>query len=390
MALRRYARSDALLLTAAIWFLAKFLRYAFPPLFGTFRGEFGVSNAVLGAAFSALMVAYAATQFPSGALADRLGSVTVIVGGALLAAAGSLAVAVPGPFPALVAAMLLVGVGTGAHKTVAVRLLSRAYPRRKGRAIGVIDTVAVFGGVSAPAAVTLALPDWRGLFLAGGIGAVALAVLFYRQVPRRLPDDRSAEAAAGGVDIRQYADLFSDRRLVAFVAFVVAFAFAYNGAVAFLPLYLTDAVGLQAATANLLYSGLFVVGLVQLLTGDLADRVGTVPVMAGAVVVGTAGLAGLVVTGGGLLPAGVAIVAFGVGGHGYRPARSTYLMDALPADAAGGGLGVVRTVLMASAAVAPAVVGVVADALGFRAAFALLAASMAVSLGLLGVVWLLE
>ena len=33
--LRRLGRFDALLLTSLIWFLAKFVRYAFPPLFVT-------------------------------------------------------------------------------------------------------------------------------------------------------------------------------------------------------------------------------------------------------------------------------------------------------------------------------------------------------------------
>jgi hypothetical protein len=43
---------------------------------------------------------------------------------------------------------------------------------------------------------------------------------------------------------------------------------------------------------------------------------------------------------------------------------------------AGGGLGLVRTLLMGVGAVAPAVVGFVADTLSFRAGFALLAVSM--------------
>lgn len=388
MELRRHAQYDALLLTAGIWFFAKFVRYAFPPLFGTFRGEFGVSNTVLGTAFSALMVAYALMQFPSGALADRLGSVKVITAGALVAALASFAVAVPGPFWALVAGMLLVGLGTGAHKTVAVRLLSVAYSARKGRAIGALDTIAGFGGVAAPAAVTLALPDWRGLFLAGGIAATVLAVLFVRRVPRRLPDDRSTGEDAGSVDVRSYVHLFADRQLVLFVCFIVVVAFSYNGAVAFLPLYLTDAAGLAPSTANLVYSALFVVSLVQLATGELSDTVGTVPVMAGTLAVGTLGLGALLVAGAGPLWLGVAVVAFGVGGHGYRPARSTFLMDALPTDSAGGGLGVVRTLLMVSAALAPAVTGLVADLAGFRAAFGLLAGGMAASLGLLAAVWL--
>ncbi|ERH11925.1 MAG: major Facilitator superfamily, partial [halophilic archaeon J07HB67] len=90
--LRSLAGFDALVLVSLIWFLAKFLRYAFPPLFPTFQTEFAVSNGQLGAAFTAMMTVYAAMQFPSGALADRLGVVRVVVCGAGVAAVGALGV----------------------------------------------------------------------------------------------------------------------------------------------------------------------------------------------------------------------------------------------------------------------------------------------------------
>jgi len=50
--------------------------------------------------------------------------------------------------------------GTGAYKTVGVRLLSRTYPAQTGRVLGVFDTFGTFGGVAAPAAVVVvaALP----------------------------------------------------------------------------------------------------------------------------------------------------------------------------------------------------------------------------------------
>jgi len=387
MGLRRY---DALALTALLWFLAKFLRYAFPPLFPTFAGEFAVSNALLGTAFSAMMGVYALTQFPSGALADRFGAVRVVVGGAVVAAAGAVAVAVPAPFPLLVAAMGLVGLGTGAHKTVAVGLLSRIYPARTGRALGALDTLGAFGGVAAPAAVVAvvdggavarALPaaGWRPLFLvAGGVG-LALAAATWARVPRRLDGDAAPERGETA-PLRSYLGLFRARRLAAFVALTLLFSFAYNGTVAFLPLFLAEAVGLTATTANLLYSGLFLVSLVQLVTGDLGDRVGQLPVIAGTLTLGAGALVGLVGLAGAAPPvavAGGAVVALGVGAHGFRPVRGAYLLGELPESAAGGALGVVRTLLMGAGAVAPAVVGVVADATDFAVAFALLAAAMA-------------
>ncbi|QZP36471.1 MFS transporter [Halobaculum magnesiiphilum] len=422
--LRALADYDVLALTALIWFLAKFLRYAFPPLFPAFRDALGVSSAVLGVAFTAMLTVYAAMQFPSGALADRVGARRVIVAGAVVTGLGALVLAVPVPdalaLGVLGGGMLLVGLGTGVHKTVAVRLLSRLYPGRTGRALGVLDTLGAFGGVAAPAAVVavtgatvagVALPwlDWHALFLAGAVAAGGLALLFARSAPdpgaadlggaatdgsddadTAAGDDTSDHAETDGVDdtggaLRRYAALFREPAFAFFVLATVCFSFAYNGAVAFLPLYLTDAAGLPETTASLLYSGLFVVSLVQLGTGDLSDRVGQLPVIAATLALATGGLLALLSVSGVVAVAG-AVVAFGLGSHGFRPVRGAYLAAVLPESAAGGGLGVVRTLLMSAGALAPAVVGGVADATGFGAAFGVLAVALVASLALTGVV----
>ncbi|MFC4988678.1 MFS transporter [Saliphagus infecundisoli] len=385
--LRGLGRFDALVLTALIWFLAKFLRYAFPPLFEPLQASYSVSNTAVGAAFTAFMVVYALLQFPSGLLADRLGSVTVIVGGALLAAAGAFGVALEPPFLALVAAMVVIGAGTGAHKTVAIRLLSRAYPARTGRALGVLDTIGTFGGVAAPAAVVavasvpLLSPGWRTLFLAAGVTGVALAAAFLRRVPERLPDAGAAGGSDGGVALRQYLAVFAAPRFAAFVVATLAFSFAYNGAVAFVPLYLSQEAGLSSAAASGLYSLLFALSLVQLATGEVGDRVGTLPVIFAALGVATVGLVSLVALTptGNLLALGAAVVAFGIGSHGFRPVRGSFLISSFPDSIAGGSLGVVRTLLMAAGAISPVTVGYLSETVGFRPAFWLLAGSVAVA-----------
>jgi MFS family permease len=373
-------RFDALVVTAAIWFLAKLLRYAFPPLFEPLRATYGVSNAAVGSAFTGFMLVYAAMQFPSGVLADRVGSVRVIVTGVLVAALGAIALVVESSFPALVGAMLVIGAGTGAHKTVAVRLLSRVYPARTGRAIGALDTFGTFGGVVAPIAVVAfaATTGWRGFFLAAGLAAVALAWLFVRWVPRRVPEDRSTDEGSSSVGTREYLAPFRDRRFALFVAVTVAFSFAYNGVVAFLPLYLVE-LGLSGALASLLYSALFAASLVQLLTGELSDHVGRLPVLAASVALGLVGVV-LLASSSAPLALGFGVVVFGLGYHGFRPVRAAYLVAIIPESVFGGSLGSVRTIHMAAGALAPAAVGLLADLSGFRVAFGTLAGSVGLSL----------
>lgn len=437
MNVRRFADYDVLILVSLVWFLGKFVRYAFPPLFESLQGAYGVSNAVIGGAFTGFMIVYALLQFPSGVAADRIGAVRVVVLGAAVAGFGALALVVDSPFPVLVAMMLVIGAGTGLHKTVAVRLISQVYPSRTGRALGAHDTLGAFGGVAAPTVVVIFLSGptviapllkrlpgamWRGVFLLTGIAALALAVVFGFRFwgrlwmsgdPKNKKDRRSNNKVAGSsqkdnsdksnissryannssrqLKGRDYFVLFTDFRFSAFVIVTIGVSFAHNGLVAFLPLYLSRVSGIATATASLLYSLFFWVTFVQLVSGDLSDRFGRYPLMIATASVAAAAMWGLVF-GPELLPIalGALIAVIGVGAHGFQPVRSAYLMEVLPDHIAGGGLGVVRTLLMGAGALAPAFIGVVADLTNFRVAFGTLALAMTLAaLGATGL-WMTE
>ena len=407
----RFGQFEPLALTALVWFLGKFLRYAFPPLFGTLGETYGVSRTALGTAFTGFMLVYAAMQFPSGLFADRLGSVRVIAGGSLLTAVGALVLVVDSPFAVLAGAMLLIGAGTGTYKTVAVRLLSRTYPAQTGRVLGVFDTFGTFGGVAAPAAVVLVTglspvfgSPWRTLFLAGGLVSVGLAIAVAVRVPRYLESgaatrggerdsaDRHPDPDDGSESLWTYLTLFRQWQFTTFVAVTLLFSFAYNGAVAFLPLYLTSETVLSSSLANLLFSALFVASLVQLATGEASDRAGTLPVIVLTIGVATAGLVAVLLFSatGGPLVLGAAVVALGLGAHGFRPVRGAYLMTVIPDSVSGGSFGVVRTLLMGAGAIAPAVVGYLSEVVGFGMAFGVLAVALGAAAALSAFLWVLE
>jgi len=393
----RLADYDVLVLVSLIWFLAKFVRYAFPPLFGPLQATYGISNATVGSAFTGFMIVYALMQFPSGVVADWIGSVRIVTLGVTVAGVGALALVVDSPFPVLVAAMLVIGAGTGVHKTVAVRLIARTYPDRTGRALGIHDTLGTFGGVAAPTAVVVFLSappvlaraldvlpgaDWRAVFLSTALAALALAVTFGLRFRGRLPDDRRERSRPAGANpgIGAYLELLRDVRFGAFVCVSIGVAFANNGLLAFLPLYLSRVSGLSTTTASLLYSLFFWMAFVQLVAGDLSDRVGRFPVLVVTAALASAALLGIVfVPDAGLIALCMLIALFGLGAHGFNPVRGAYLMELLPDRLTGGGLGIFRSLLMGVTALAPSVVGLVVDASSFRVAFGLLAAVLAVA-----------
>lgn len=377
------ARLDIIILTGTIWFLAKFLRYAFPPLFPRIQLTYGVSNTILGAAFTMMMIVYAATQFPAGALADRVGAVPVIGAGGLIASAAALLIAGVDHFGVLLIGMVGVGLGTGVHKTVTIRLLSSVYPDRTGRALGVLDTAGTAGGVVAPATIVALGTAWRGLFTGAGLVGIILVALFLKRVWGR----RSTRSRHdGSIDWQAYLALTTRPRVAAFIGVTVFFSFTYNGVVAFLPLYLIDAAGLSSAVASTLFAGLFAVSMVQLVSGDISDRIGQLPVIGVALTLALLGLVSVMILRGPIALAG-AVVVFGIGSHGFRPVRGAYLVSILPDKIAGGGLGAARAVLMGAGAIAPAVIGVVSDTAGFGVAFGLLGLVLGGAVAITG--WLL-
>ena len=390
--LRRLRSADVLAATAAIWFLAKFLRYAFPPLFPVLSARYGVTTATLGLAYTGMMLVYALLQFPSGALADRVGAARVIAVGAAVAALAACTLGVATPLVALVAAMACIGAGTGVHKTVSVRLLSNVYTERTGRALGVLDTIGAFGGVAAPAVVAALLATrgltWHALFVGGGVVGLALAAVSYPRMHAKAPDPSATGARDGGGSLRRYAALFREPAFAAFVLVTIGYSFAYSGVVAFLPTFLGTA-GLDPVTASAIYSVLFVVSPVQAVTGDLADRVGTLRVVTGTLALGSVGLLAVTFAGLPTLGLAVAVGVFGLGCHGCRPVRGAYLMETVPDDVSGGGLGVVRTVLMVAGALAPGVVGVLSGVAGYTVAFGLLCVALcAAAVGAFGLLLL--
>jgi MFS family permease len=382
------ARFDALGLAAGLWFLTLFVRYVFPPLFPAFRDAHGLSPAALGLLFSLLMGSYAATQLPAGLLSDRRGRVLVIAGGALLAAVGALLVALWRSPTGLATGMVLIGVGSGVHKTVAIPLLATIYRRTPGRTLGLMDAAGQAGGLAAPAVAVVAGPRWPVIFVASAAIGVLLAVGVHRSVPQRLAQavpasgpesagDRTGPDGSGPTDsagLRAALAPLRDPRLAAFVGVTGLVAIGWNGLSAFLPLYLVDVRGASTGTAGLVYGGLFAIGLLQPLAGSAGDRLGHLVAGLGGAALAAVGIAAVVLLPAGLVPGGVLLA--GAGLHGFRPVRDAWLVDRLPSSAAGGSLGAVRTITMGAGAAAPGAVGALVAAAGYPAGLGALAGAL--------------
>jgi len=378
---RAYGEYESLVVVSLLWFLVQFLRFAFPPLFGPIQAEYGVSNAETGLLFTSLMVAYAVLQFPAGAVSDRIGRSRTITLGAVLFSAVGVAILFAVEFAVLLALAVLMGAATAGHKTVSINIISNRYADKTGLCLGVLDTVGQFGGVAAPvvAVALLSSVGWRWTFALAGVVGFALAGVSRLRIDDEPSVSNSSNAgpstAASSTDDAEataeewtYLDILADRRLLVFVVVTMTFTFAWNGVSAFLPLYLTAEKGLSTESASLLYGGFFAVSLSQLVTGRISDSVGQLWIGL-ATFVGMAGALFALLFAGGTAAVAVLTLAMGVAFHGFRPVRDSYLMTLIPDAVGGGSLGIVRTGMIVVGAASPALVGIVADAAGFRSAF---------------------
>jgi MFS transporter, YNFM family, putative membrane transport protein len=148
--MRRWRYQETVLALCTLAFFATMAgRLAISPVVGQITATFGVSNSSIGVALTGMWMAYFASQYPSGILADRFGErpvILVAVGGTAVAC---LFLAVAPAFPFFVVGTILLGAVAGLHYSVATTLLTRTYDEI-GAAIGIHNSGGPAAGLLAP------------------------------------------------------------------------------------------------------------------------------------------------------------------------------------------------------------------------------------------------
>jgi predicted MFS family arabinose efflux permease len=359
------------LLTVALgWLLALGTRMVLPALLPQIKAEFTLGNALAGGLLTILYIAYAATQFPAGILADRIGERRTLFASVLLTALGAVALTIAPSLTEFVAGTVLFALGSGLYGAPRVTILSRIYPDRDGTALGLTFAAGNVGSSLLPiiAGVLALVLGWRfGFgFVVLPLVAVALAVWWY--VPERPTRDRTEEPARRA-QLREA--ILTPQIGLAWVSMSLVLI-AYQGMTAFLPTYFVEVKGLGAAVASTLFGLFFAAGAVwQWTAGVTADQMGSRRTLVGIGVVATVTVLVLPVIGG-LLPLAILSLLLGIR-LGFGPLNNAYVASALPEDVRGTGLGLFRSLQLLVSSAGSLIVGVMADAGLFDAAFLLLA-----------------
>ena len=359
----------------------------------------------------AYTLSFAGLLLTGGAFAERLGARRVFEAGLVIFAAASAACALAPGLGFLVAARLVQGAGAALLVPSSLVLLQAAYPTREGRAraFGVWGAIAGIGAASGPIIGGLLVTEWswRGAFFLNLPFAVAAMALTGRAVPATGPRPRSVDLpgqimSVAGLGLLTWslveagqlgwtspfvlagfclaavawagfaraehrtADPMLPLSLLARPAFRAGSAvgllinLGFYGQLFLMTLYLQDVRGYSALAAGLaLLPEAALLTVASTVSGRIMARTGPrLPMLTG-LVLGGAGLLGLIVAGAGTSYSFLIIpmAAAGFGMALTMPAATAAVIEAAPPDRGGIASGVVNAARQSGGVLGVALLG---------------------------------
>lgn len=239
------------------------------PVLPDLSRKLGASPTMIGLLFASFGVTLLTVSIPMGAVSDRIGRKTPLVGGMFALAASTLLFAYSNGLPWLFAARLVQGAADAVTWVVGFALIADSYgPGERGRVSGI-----VMSGTSAAVMVGPTIGGW--LYEWGGIRApfLLVAALAAAAALGFLWLDISSDlAATEPVPLRT---VLQSRSVAICAAVVVAISATLSMLEPVFPLYLTGKLGFGPARIGLIFgSGAVASAMLYPIYGRLTDRWG--------------------------------------------------------------------------------------------------------------------
>jgi MFS family permease len=341
--------------------------------------EFGLGYAELGLLRGLFSGTMAGFQIPSGFLAERVGAAGMLAIGTALAGAGYCLAGASAGFGLLMLALFVGGLGASTQHPLASTLMARAFAgERSLKALGTYNFAGDIGKMTLPAIASLLLlvMSWQpALALLGVLGLVS-AVAIFALTPRYEMTSHPAEKSVRSVGQ-------GPRPRYAFPVLTsigVLDSATRSGFLLFLPFVLTGK-GASLQTVGLALTLVFAGGAVgKLVCAFIGARIGAI-----ATVWLTEGLTAVLILALLPLPLDAALVllpAIGVALNGTSSVLYGSVPDLVAPERRARAFSIFYTGTIGSGAVAPALYGVVGDALGVPTAIMIVAAIVLLTLPL--------
>jgi FSR family fosmidomycin resistance protein-like MFS transporter len=339
-----------------------------PLIFLAIIDEFGVGVGAVAVLAAVGAFASGLVQLSYAELTRRVSRRRLLGLGGILFGGGFAAQALAVGFPTFALANIVARIGGSPQHPVGNGLLAEQFPtQRRGFAIsahiagGNVGTVVV-AIVGAP---LLLLVGWRGTSVVFGVAAIVIAVLILGLVRERGTD--RAAAVAGGSSLDAIRHVLRDRDLRwLFLTSVLGGGGRGLGVVnLFVLIYLTLVIGVDEATAGLMYGALIVFSVpMPLIAGWLSDRLGRKPLIIGAYLGGAVGFAVFLLAGDSLVGLWAGIVLMGLFSFAESPQLQALLADIAPPATRDASYALYFTLAFGVGSLWTAVYGIVIDTLG--------------------------
>ncbi|MFD1643607.1 MFS transporter [Halohasta litorea] len=374
-----------ILLVAAAANLAQVAtRMVIGPLVPRLLTDFTVSRTVIGGLLTGMWALFALMHYPSGVIAERVGSRTVLVVALAATCLASGLLAVAPTFPLFGMAMLLLGSGAGLYFVVATGFVADRFSGNTGQALGVHSSGGAVAGFFVPV-VAVMIADrftWRHSIAASSLFVlVVLAAFVYLTRPE--PPVKPDVDLVAALHPRRPLGILRTPGLALPLGIVVIAAFAWQAVISFLPTFLVQHWLLSEGLAATLFSTVFVLSAVAMpAVGRLGDRVGNQWAITLCLVLLCCGFTILVTVD--RVPALLAgIGCLGVG-MSYGGAVQSLFMARFDRVDRVSGFGTVRTVYMFLGSLGGVVTGTLADNFDWGVSYGLVAGLLAVGVVVAG------
>lgn len=360
------ARSGRVLgLISAAHFMSHFWTLSLPPLFPVLALAFHVNFLQLGVLMTVYNVSNALCQMPFGYLADRYGPKPVLVGGLLLDAFAFGLAAVAPSYGALLALVLLAGVGQAVFHPADYAILSALFEKERAGKPYSLHTFMGWAGSAAAPLVIATLNQafgWQIALAATGVAGAALTIVMVLALEAPLPVRPVPSSASAPSERGALAIVFTQTMVMLFVFYVFT-TMASAGLQSFLPSTLTELYRVQVETANgILTVYLAALAFAVLAGGVVADRIHNFPRAIGVAFVAVILMVVLVA----LIrpPVWLLLPIFGLTGalQGIvMPSRDKMVREVSPEGAAGKTFAFVSVGMSVGGIIAPLILGAMLD-----------------------------